>query len=141
MRRRLANAIAHRPIAPLAFVPHALQYRMTAIHKIHDDHAGFGGIRSVQTAGILLQRTFPGHWHPQDQGIKRRMVEAFPDQFSRGDDGGGSMSVLCKIAKDILDPRSRWQVNGAGKLARADDQVARCALWLGCPVPNGAALA
>ncbi len=35
---------------------------------------------TVQAAGVLLQTTFPGNWHGQNQGIQGRVIEALTDQ-------------------------------------------------------------
>ena len=53
---------------------------MSGIDKIDDPNVGLVSVLSMQVAGVLLQRAFPGHRHGKDQCIERGMVEAFPDE-------------------------------------------------------------
>lgn len=39
---------------------------MGGIDKIDDSSGGLGSVLSMQAAGVLLQRGFPGHRHGQD---------------------------------------------------------------------------
>jgi len=44
----------------------------------------FASLLPVQAAGVLLQRALPRHGHGQQQGVERRVVEAFTDQTPGG---------------------------------------------------------
>ena len=57
---------------------------MACIDEVDDPHIGFAGVLPVQPARVLLQGALPRHWHGQHQGVQRRMVESFADQFSGG---------------------------------------------------------
>lgn len=55
----IGHPIAHRPVSALAFFPHPQQCRVTGINEVDDAHIGFGGVLAVQSARVLLQRSFP----------------------------------------------------------------------------------
>lgn len=59
LRDRRCNSVTHRPIAPLPFVPHFQQRRVTGIHEINNAYIGLGGVLTVQSASVLLQRALP----------------------------------------------------------------------------------
>ena len=50
------NAVAHRPVPTMAFVPHPVQCGMTGVDEIDDANVGLGNVLAMQPAGILLQR-------------------------------------------------------------------------------------
>ena len=76
--RLIGDAIAHRPVPPLAFCPHALQCRVAGVDEIDDAHVGLGGMLPVQAAGISPQRFPRPHRHRQHQGVERRMIGGLP---------------------------------------------------------------
>jgi hypothetical protein len=82
--RSFRNSVSHRPVSTLALIPHPQQRRVTGIDEIDDAHIGLGGVLTMQTASVLLQRPFPRHRHRQHQGIEWRMIKTFANQFAGG---------------------------------------------------------
>lgn len=78
------DPISHRPISTLPFVPHPQQRWVAGVHEIDDPQVGLAGVLAVQASGVLLQSAFPGNWHGQYQRIEWRVIEAFSDEFARG---------------------------------------------------------
>lgn len=78
------DAISHRAIATLPLVPHAHQRRVAGVDEVDDPHIGLVRMPPVQAPCVLLQCAPPGNRHGQHQGVQRRMVEAFADQLSGG---------------------------------------------------------
>ena len=76
---RLLDPIPHGFVSTLSLVPHPQQYRVAGVDEVDDPHVGLGGMLTVKSAGVLLQRTLPRHGHRQHQGVERRMVETFPN--------------------------------------------------------------
>ena len=57
---------------------------MAHVHEVDDPYIGFGSVLTVQPARVLLERALPGNRHRQHQGIERRVVKTFADQFPGG---------------------------------------------------------
>ena len=53
---------------------------MNGIDEIDNPNVGLGRVFPVQAASVLLQCTFPGRRHRQDQCIERGVVETFPNE-------------------------------------------------------------
>ena len=64
---------------------------MAEVEPVDDAHAGLTALLPVQPAGVLLQRAFPGHGHRQQQGVERRVIEAFPHQSPGGQHDAGCL--------------------------------------------------
>jgi len=46
------DAVTHRVVAALAFLPHPEQCRMSGIDEIEDPNVGLGSVASMQAAGV-----------------------------------------------------------------------------------------
>ncbi|WP_072061637.1 hypothetical protein [Synechococcus sp. GFB01] len=64
---------------------------MAEIDPVDDPHAGFASLLPMQAAGVLLQRALPGHGHRQQQGVERRVIEAFAHQPPGGQHDAGCL--------------------------------------------------
>ena len=74
------DPVSHCPVAPLPFDPHAAQRWMTCVDEVDNSDSQFAGVLAMQSASILLQRSFPRDRHGKHQGVQRRMVKAFTNQ-------------------------------------------------------------
>ena len=68
---------------------------MPDIDEINDADVFLAGVIPMQTTGVLLERSFPGHGHGQHQGVQWRMVESFADQFPSGQKNTGRIGRQC----------------------------------------------
>ena|GEM_PF-4597966 len=82
--RGTGYTIAHRPIASLPLIPHPQQNWVACVDEIDNAHVGLIGMLAMQASSVLLQGTFPRNRHCKHQGVERRMVETFADQFTCG---------------------------------------------------------
>ena len=103
-------------IAPLPFVPHPQQRRVTGIDEVDDPHVGLGRVLAVQATGVLLQRSLPRNRHSQHQGVERRMIKTLANQLSGGQ----------QYTRRIW----RWPADRKSVKARTSDPRARvCHFW------------
>ena len=66
LSRSFGDAVPHRAVAALAFLPHSEQCGMAGVDEIDDANVGLVGVFPMQTAGVLLQGALPGYRHGQD---------------------------------------------------------------------------
>jgi uncharacterized protein YifN (PemK superfamily) len=78
----IVDSVAHRPIAALPFVPHAQQCRVPGIHKIDNPDVGLARLFSMQSSGVLLQRSLPRNGHRQYQRVQRRVIKALAHELA-----------------------------------------------------------
>jgi hypothetical protein len=64
--RGFRDAVSHRAVAALAFIPHSEQCGMAGVDEIDDANVSLVGVFPMQAAGVLLQCAFPGYRHGQD---------------------------------------------------------------------------
>ncbi len=100
------DLISHGPVTALAFLPHSRQLCVVVLHVVADTHILLPGMLPMQSASILLKRSFPGNRHGKRQSIERRIVEAFADEaaYGKNHQKGGPLQVgkLCENSRVLL---------------------------------------
>ena|GEM_PF-2865364 len=74
--------VSHGAIADTTFLKHFREHWYLAVYVVHDSYFVFAWMESMQPAGILHERPFPGHRQGKEQGIEPGVIESFSDVSS-----------------------------------------------------------